>query len=254
MTPTPPRKRVYISGPMTGIDDLNVPAFNAAAAALEDAGYQVFNPAAHGVVEGWEWADYLKLDLRELLNCDAFYTLPGWEVSKGASLEVHVAKQLGLEWLNAPENDLPALVVRGADVHRFADGSLLSQTHIEGGTDAKTASPVGEVRVTSSTGGQKGKKPQAYDLIPWDAMDHVAEVYGFGASKYADHNWRKKYAWSLSIASAFRHMAAFARGEDRDPESGLPHPAHAVFHMFALLAWFEDPDAQQFDDRYKVGR
>lgn len=38
-------KHLYISGPITGMPDLNFPAFHAAAAALRAAGYTVTNPA-----------------------------------------------------------------------------------------------------------------------------------------------------------------------------------------------------------------
>lgn len=46
--------RVYLAGPMTGIADYNFPAFNAAAARLRAVGFDVVNPADHGVVEGAE--------------------------------------------------------------------------------------------------------------------------------------------------------------------------------------------------------
>ncbi|MBT9158943.1 MAG: hypothetical protein DDT26_00192 [Dehalococcoidia bacterium] len=37
--------RIYISGPMTGLHDLNFPAFRDAAAKLRAIGYEVVNPA-----------------------------------------------------------------------------------------------------------------------------------------------------------------------------------------------------------------
>lgn len=96
----------------------------------------------------------------------------------------------------------------------------------------------GEVRVTDpNTGGEKGSKPERYDLVPWEAMDEVARVYEFGSRKYDDHNWRKGYKWSLSIAAAFRHLAKFVTGETYDTESGLHHCAHAAFHMLALVTF-----------------
>jgi len=109
----------------------------------------------------------------------------------------------------------------------------------------------GEVRTTSSTGGEKGVKPEEYSLIPWDAMDEVARVYAFGAEKYASHNWRKGYEWSKSFSSLCRHIFAFWRGDDRDPESGLSHLAHAAFHVLGMLSFWLDPERYgQFDDRY----
>ena len=91
------KNRVYLAGPMTGLPDYNYPAFNAAAAALRSQGLHVENPADHGVVDGAEWADYLRHDLGRLATCEAVYLLPGWHHSKGATLEVHIATALGME-------------------------------------------------------------------------------------------------------------------------------------------------------------
>lgn len=110
-----------------------------------------------------------------------------------------------------------------------------------------------EVRTTSSTGGQKGVKPERHDLIPRKAVAWIARVFGFGASKYEDHNWRLGYEWGKSLASLQRHIDEFVEGNSYDDESGLPHLAHAGFHILALLTWFEEqgegPD-NPFDDRW----
>lgn len=96
----------------------------------------------------------------------------------------------------------------------------------------------GEIRVTDPvTGGQKGSKPERYDLIPFEGLDEVARVYAYGANKYADHNWRRGYRWSLSSAAALRHISRWMQGEDRDDESGLHHLAHAAFHMLTLITY-----------------
>lgn len=88
--------RLYIAGPMTGIEDHNFPAFNEAADQLRAAGYEVENPADQGVVDGWEWADYLRHDLPLLLKCDGVALLSWWYRSRGAKLEHYVAVELGL--------------------------------------------------------------------------------------------------------------------------------------------------------------
>lgn len=49
--------RVYLAGPMTGIEDFNFPAFNDMAAKLRARGYVVENPAEHGVVDSAGWGD-----------------------------------------------------------------------------------------------------------------------------------------------------------------------------------------------------
>jgi hypothetical protein len=94
----------------------------------------------------------------------------------------------------------------------------------------KALLPTEEVRVVDpETGGEKGMKPVRHSLIPVKALNVIARVYHYGASKYAAHNWRKGYDWSLSYDACRRHLDAFWDGEDLDPESGLPHLAHAGF-------------------------
>ena len=43
-----------------------------------------------------------------------------------------------------------------------------------------------EVRTTSATGGQKGVKPQRYDLLPKPALDAIAEVFDELAARGAE--------------------------------------------------------------------
>lgn len=107
-----------------------------------------------------------------------------------------------------------------------------------------------EVRQTSHTGGQKGAKPARYDLIPPGALELVAKLYGRGAGKYDDHNWRRGYDWSLSFAALNRHLWAFWNGEDMDEEMGLPHMACVIFHAMTLLTYMEEHP--EFDDRYST--
>ena len=93
--------RVYIAGPMTGLPEFNFPAFHAMAAAMRAEGWHVENPAEHGHVEGAEWADYLRFDIGRLSTCEAMMLLPGWSRSRGARLEVHIAKEIGMRMLLA---------------------------------------------------------------------------------------------------------------------------------------------------------
>lgn len=67
------------------------------------------------------------------------------------------------------------------------------------------------------------------------------------------NNWRKKYEWGKSLAALNRHIDAFADGETYDPESGLPHLAHAGFHILVLLTWLEEDGEgveNPMDDRW----
>lgn len=93
-----------------------------------------------------------------------------------------------------------------------------------------------EIRVTDpATGGQKGMKPEMYSLIPVWPQAEIARTYGHGATKYAADNWRRGYAWSLSISSLLGHINSWRFGETFDRDSGLHHLAHAAFHLNSLI-------------------
>lgn len=90
-------KRIYISGPMTGYANLNRDAFDRARDSLTSQGVHAVSPA--DIVppsKTPEWSDYLRADIAALVTCDGVATLPGWESSRGAQLEVHVAHALGM--------------------------------------------------------------------------------------------------------------------------------------------------------------
>lgn len=86
-------------------------------------------------------------------------------------------------------------------------------------------------------------------LLSTEAMNQTAAVLKFGAQKYAEHNWRAGFAWSRPLAAAMRHITAFNAGEDKDPESGLSHLAHAACCIMFLLEF--EKTHRELDDRYK---
>lgn len=88
--------RVYIAGPMSGLPQLNFPAFNAAAEALRARGFIAINPAEVNPDTSMPWADCLRRDIPHLLTCDTIAMLPNWELSRGTTLEHHIAKALGM--------------------------------------------------------------------------------------------------------------------------------------------------------------
>ena len=89
-----------------------------------------------------------------------------------------------------------------------------------------------------------------YDLIPADSLHALAEIYTFGAKKYEDENWRKGTSWKRIFGAIMRHMWAWFRGEDLDPESGLSHVAHAAWGCFTLLNYINTQ--KEWDDRVKI--
>jgi hypothetical protein len=104
-----------------------------------------------------------------------------------------------------------------------------------------------EVRIVDpKTGGEKGQKVERFDLIPAEAHRQLALVYGAGATKYAEDNWRKGYKWRLSLGALERHLNAWKRGEQNDPElterAGQPvsHLAAVAWHAFTLMTFEQE--------------
>ena len=58
----------------------------------------VFNPAV--LPDGFEYEDYMSLDLLILSRCDAIYLLRDWKNSPGAKRELEEARRLGLQILD----------------------------------------------------------------------------------------------------------------------------------------------------------
>jgi hypothetical protein len=96
--------RLYLSGKMSGLPDFGFPLFHQAAARLRSLGYIVVNPAELDEIDAREltWEEYLKRDIRALLDCTHIALLPNWTDSEGAQLEHHVASKLklGVVYLN----------------------------------------------------------------------------------------------------------------------------------------------------------
>lgn len=90
--------RLYISGPMTGYPDHNHKTFNHVAAVIKER-YNIdyFSPAE--IFNGdltLSRHEYMLEDIRGLIECDAIVMIEGWESSKGASLELEIAKEINL--------------------------------------------------------------------------------------------------------------------------------------------------------------
>lgn len=100
--------RIYLAGPMRGIESYNFPAFEAGAALLRAQGHYVFSPAENDCVRyGNDFLNNpsvfnlratMEDDLRWICHyADAIALLPGWEESAGVKVERALADLLKLE-------------------------------------------------------------------------------------------------------------------------------------------------------------
>lgn len=101
--------KVYISGPITGVDDFEK-NFQEAEDLLRRRGLEVVNPVKIGEAlekDGLklEYADYMRADITELMKCDAIYMLDGSEDSEGACCEYCIAKSLNMLVLKLPKEN-----------------------------------------------------------------------------------------------------------------------------------------------------
>lgn len=91
--------KVYISGKITGVSDYKERFEDAISEVLNgiDSNAEIVNPVSIGskCLSGL-WKDYMKLDIKEFIECDVIFMLKGWRKSKGARLEHKIAKSIGL--------------------------------------------------------------------------------------------------------------------------------------------------------------
>lgn len=91
--------------------------------------------------------------------------------------------------------------------------------------------------------------PRSLDVgVPRRALDGVARVLAFGATKYGDRNWELGIKYSRLFSAAQRHAHALGREELLDPESGLPHEWHFWCNVLFLCV-FTSRGRCDLDDR-----
>jgi hypothetical protein len=93
-----------------------------------------------------------------------------------------------------------------------------------------------------------GKAPLS--LLPTRPLTDVARVLEFGMRKYGRDNWRKGMQWTRLIDASLRHLMAYKEREDKDPETGLSHLAHAACGLLFLLEY--ERTHKDKDDRSEV--
>ena len=110
---------LYLCGPMTGLRLNNHPAFMFEAYRLRQAGYLVASPIDNGLMHDAPWISHMRADLAMMVStCDAVATLAGCENSKGAQVEITLARGLG--WTVASVDDW----IEWAKIRRAVESEL----------------------------------------------------------------------------------------------------------------------------------
>jgi hypothetical protein len=111
--------------------------------------------------------------------------------------------------------------------------------------DTRAVIPMKKVKYPVAKVEPSGRKDDSeklqMNLLPWDALEEVAKVLTAGAKKYSPNGWKtvpdkvERYE-----AALIRHLAAYKRGEDLDPEDGLSHLAHLACNALFLVSFREE--------------
>ena len=94
-----------------------------------------------------------------------------------------------------------------------------------------------------------------WSLMPLDSVEEILKVLEFGKKKYAAWNWSSNggFPYSRVFNSLLRHLFAWFRGEDNDPETNLSHLAHAGCNILFLIYFVKHKDKYTTnDDRPQV--
>ena len=84
---------IFISGAMTGREDLNRKQFNKIEMQLRKNGHIVLNPAV--LPDGMEYDAYIRICNSMINEADALYMMKGWQDSNGAKMEYMYANEKG---------------------------------------------------------------------------------------------------------------------------------------------------------------
>lgn len=99
----------YLSHPVSGLDLEEVRAFarNRRNFLVAQHGWDVVLPTEVRVCADCDggvdtpthehpWSDWMRADIKAMMDCDTIVMCPGWETSHGARLELYIAVSVGL--------------------------------------------------------------------------------------------------------------------------------------------------------------
>lgn len=91
-------KKIYISGKISDMPYHEAfEKFERAENMLKEIGFEVINPMKLDHKNAVTWSDYMRTDIKALMDCDNIHMLPNWRSSEGAKLEKYIANELDIK-------------------------------------------------------------------------------------------------------------------------------------------------------------
>ena len=88
---------------------------------------------------------------------------------------------------------------------------------------------------SKTTGVKHDQGKPDLSMIPYEALEEIAKVLMFGATKYDKNNWKKGINSTRLAGAALRHLGKWCDGVDIDSESSENHIAHAATNLLMLI-------------------
>lgn len=89
--------KIYICGAITGLNPVRCRAlFQIAQNKIATNWRVVLNPFDNGLGDDASWEDHMRADIKMLMECDAMYVVNDISNSKGAKIELNLARALGI--------------------------------------------------------------------------------------------------------------------------------------------------------------
>lgn len=90
--------KIYLCGAITGLNPVRCRAlFQIAQNKIATNWRVVMNPFDNGLEEEESWEAHMRADIKMLMECDAMYVVNDISNSKGAKIELNLARSLGLK-------------------------------------------------------------------------------------------------------------------------------------------------------------
>lgn len=106
-----PETVVYLSGPITGIENFNKELFKTIKNKVESLGFTCID--THDICEeDWSWNKCMKKSIQYMMKADIVFFIDGWQNSKGCKIENRLVVELGITHFYITENtDLEELLL-----------------------------------------------------------------------------------------------------------------------------------------------